>query len=237
MVQALVTGGSRGIGRSIAAELVRQGHDVVITGRESSTLVEAARAIGAQPIVLDAGDTQESVRVIRALDERVPLDLVIANAGVGMPDPLATPWAWESMKDAFHTNFCGAAATLTAALPAMVARARGHVVGISSLAAFGALPAAAAYCAPKAGLDMLLDCLRIDLAKTNVAVTRVSLGFVRTKMVERSTHPMPQILDPDDVARTIVKRLAKRPSSIVIPRALAVVAKGISFLPAGLKAR
>jgi short-subunit dehydrogenase len=214
--------------------------DVVITGRDRSALEEACAELGerARGEVLDAGKTDESVLRIRAIDEEVGgFDMVIANAGVGMPDPTMTSYAWEAIAGALHVNFCGAAATLTAALPAMVARGRGHVVGISSLAAFGALPGAAAYCAPKAGLDMLLECLRIDLAGTGVAVTRVSLGFVRTRITERSTHPMPQLMDVGDVAKRIVDALSRRPSSIVLPRALGAATRVFSFLPAVLRAK
>ncbi len=236
----LVTGGSRGIGRGLAIAIARSGMDVIVTGRDRAALQEACAEIGerARAEVLDAGHTDEAVRRIRAIDEEVGgLDMIIANAGVGMPDPAMTPYAWEAMAGALHVNLCGAAATLTAALPAMVARGRGHLVGISSLAAFGALPGAAAYCAPKAGLDMLLECLRMDLAGTGVAVTRVSLGFVKTRMTERSTHPMPQRMDAEDAAKKIVRALKRRPSSIVLPRALGAATKAFSFLPSSLRAK
>ena len=82
---------------------------------------------------------------------------------------------------------------------------------------------------------MLLDTLRLDLQGTGVAVTNLRLGFVRTRMVERSTHPMPQLLDPDDVAREVVKRLARRPREIVMPRALATTVHALGGLPASVR--
>lgn len=239
MGHVLVTGGSRGIGKGLAVRLARSGMEVVVTGRERAALDAACTEIGsrARGVVLDASKTDEAVQQIRAIDEEVGgLDMIIANAGVGTPDPAMTPYAWEAMASALHVNLCGAAATLTASLPAMVRRGRGHIVGISSLAAFGALPGAAAYCAPKAGLDMLLECLRMDLSGTGVAVTRVSLGFVKTRITEHSTHPMPQLMDVDDVSRKIVRALKRRPSSIVLPRALGAATKAFSFLPSALRA-
>lgn len=215
---------------------------MTITGRDGAALEEAASAIAARgprprTLVDDAGDTEAHVRRIRALDvESGGLDLVIANAGVGVPAGQAPAYAWEAVRDAFHVNFCGAAATLTATLPSMVKRGRGHVVGIGSLASFGALPGSAAYCAPKAGLAMLLDCLKIDLEGTGVAVTQVNLGFVSTRMVAHATHPMPQLMSADRAAERIARRLASRPGVITLPRTLAALARGLGAMPTGVKA-
>ena len=87
---------------------------------------------------------------MRALDAELGgFDLVIANAGVGMKHKGLPSYAWEAMAGACHVNFCGAAATLTAVLPQMVERGRGHVVGISSIASFTPIPGRGGYCAPE----------------------------------------------------------------------------------------
>ena len=235
-MRALVTGASSGIGRALAVSLAKRGHEVVLAARRESLLVDLAdelRRAGGRATVLplDVADTDATVASLRRLDDEAPLDMVIANAGVGVPPEVTDPTSWEAIEAAFHTNFCGAAATLTAVLPAMVRRAHGHLVGISSLASFGALPASAAYCAPKAGLSMLLDCLRLDLLDTGVAVTTVHLGFVRTPMVERSTHPMPQLLEADDAAERIVTALASRPAILELPQPLAAATRALAKLP------
>lgn len=233
---ALVTGASSGIGRALAIELGRLGVEVIVAARRIDALEEVAGRIRiaggrARVLRLDVAEEDATVDAIRELDRDIGgLDLVVANAGVGAGDG-SPSYAWETLRHAFHTNFCGAAATLTAALPAQVARGRGHVVGIGSLASYGALPESASYCAPKAGLSMLFDCLTLDLAGTGVAVTHVELGFVRTPMVAASRHPMPQIVDADTAARVIVRRLVKRPRRIVHPRALALATRGLAALP------
>jgi short-subunit dehydrogenase len=239
--RALVTGASRGIGEALARGLAASGAEVVLVGRDAATLGRVADAIGARggrarALPLDVADGARAVAALRAIDAEAPIDLVVANAGVGAPAPDATPYAWETIEAAFHTNFCGAAATLTALLPAMVGRGRGHLVGVGSLASFGPLPGAAAYCAPKAGLAMLLACLRLDLAGTGVAVTTVNLGFVRTAMVARSTHPMPQLLEPDEVAARVLRALPRRPRELTIPRGLGAAARLLSLVPEGAKA-
>lgn len=234
---ALVTGASSGIGRSLALELARTGTTtLILAARRSDLLAELGREIRAKEVrtlleTMDVADTERSVARIREIDRDTGgLDLVVANAGVGAA-PGSDPLAWETLRDPFHVNFCGAAATLTAALPAMVARGRGHLVGIGSLSAYAALPASAAYCTPKAGLKMLLDCLRLDLFGTGVATTHVRLGFVRTAMVAHSTHPMPQILEPDQAAHEIVRGLARRPREIVLPRALGTATRLLAAIP------
>jgi short-subunit dehydrogenase len=238
---ALVTGASSGIGRALAHELARSGtRRLVLVARRAALLREVAsevRGLGAEPVVevLDVGDADRCAARMRALDvELGGLDLVVANAGVGAPSG-ADPLAWETLRGPLHVNLCGAAATLTGALGAMVSRRRGHLVGIGSLASYGPLPDAAAYCTPKAGLAMLLGCLALDLAGSGVAVTHVRLGFVRTAMVGHSTHPMPQLLEPDDAARAIVTRLRRRPREVVIPRALGLAARAAALAPSKLR--
>ncbi len=250
---ALITGASSGIGRALALELAGAGVHVILGARRRAKLQTLANEIQlrgglAEVCALDVADTDACAATIRALDGERPIELVIANAGAG-PRALdddrdrdrdngsdaAPAYAWEVIEEAFHTNFCGAAVTLTAALPAMVARGRGHLVGISSLASFGALPAAASYCAPKAGLSMLLDCLRLDLADAGVAVTSVHAGFVRTPMLE-ATHALPQLLEPEVFAARVVRRLPARPDRIDIPQPLALGARLFARLPRRLRA-
>jgi NAD(P)-dependent dehydrogenase (short-subunit alcohol dehydrogenase family) len=232
---ALITGASSGIGHALALTLAEDGVEVVACARRAPELDALCAQIGARggkarPLVLDVGELERTVAAIRALDDDVGgLDLVIANAGVGLGE--GDPHGWEALRGACHVNFTGSIATLTAILPAMKARGRGHLVGVSSLASFGALPGAAAYCSPKAGLSMFLDCLRLDLRGSGVAVTTVHPGFVRTPMIARSTHPMPQMVEADAAARLIWRRLQRRPARIDFPQPLAWLTRIAGGLP------
>ena len=182
-------------------------------------------------VAIDLADADAAAATIRAIDDAVGgIDLLIANAGAG-PDPAHDPHSWEAVRGPATVNFAGTLATLTAVLPRMEQRRRGHLVGISSLSSLGALPGAAAYAAPKAGLSMFLDCLRLDLRGTGVSVTTVYAGFVRTKMVEGATGPLPQLLDPSDAARRIWRRLPGRPARIDFPQPLAWLARLAGALP------
>lgn len=240
--RALITGASRGIGRALAQRLASDGTHVVLAARDEARLEEVARGVRGRGgrvdvLVLDLADPDRAVEVIRVEDDRCGgFDLVIANAGVGPPssEPQLT---WESLRAPCRVNFDGAVATLTAVSSRMVERGRGHLVGMSSLAALGPLPGSAAYCTPKAGLDMLLECLRLDLLGTGVQVTTVRPGFVRTDMVKKTRFWMPQLLEPAEAADFIVDRLAAAPAAIDFPRALAFAARWGAKLPRGARDR
>jgi NAD(P)-dependent dehydrogenase (short-subunit alcohol dehydrogenase family) len=240
--RALVTGASSGIGRALAIELARTGCEVFAAARRRRALAEVVAAIEgeggrAHALTLDVGNTDATVAAIRTVDrETGGFDLIVASAGVGPPRG-APAFSWEALQDPCHVNFCGAAATLTAVLPRMVERRRGHLVGIGSLSAFGALPGSGAYCAPKAGLAMLLDCLRLDVAKHGVAVTNVFLGFVDTPMVAHRNEAMPQLMQADDVARRLLRSLPGRPRTVAIPQPLAAATRLAGVIPLSLRDR
>ncbi len=233
---ALVTGASSGIGRGLATELARQGVHVFLAARRVEKLETlrndlARQGFSATVVPLDVSDTEATVTTLRKIDREHALDLVIANAGVGANHDAVAPYAWEAIRDALHTNVCGAAATLTAVLPEMVARGRGHLVGIGSLASFGPLPLSAAYCAPKAGLHMLLECLRLDTVDKGITVTNVQVGFVATPMLEAVTHPTPWLLSVEEASEKIVKGLVAGREDIVFPGTLAFAAWAGGKLP------
>lgn len=235
---ALITGASSGIGRALAVRLAADGLRVVVCARREHLLRKVAdeiAAAGGQAVVepLDVADTTSTVAAIQRIDADVGgLDLIIANAGVGMSGRSAgPPYSWEAVAAPCHVNFCGAVATLTAVLPRMVERRRGHIVGVSSLAAFGPLPGRGGYSAPKAGLSMLLECLRMDMAPHGVHVTVVHPGFVRTAMTARTRQPMPFLMDAEAAADVIVRALPKGPATIDFPLPLALAARLGGALP------
>jgi short-subunit dehydrogenase len=241
---ALITGASSGIGRALAERLAADGVTVVLGARREALLRKVADDIvarGGRALVelLDVADTGGTVEAIRRIDSDVGgLDLVIANAGVGMSGRGAVPpYSWEAVAAPCHVNFCGAVATATAVMPRMVERRRGHVVGISSLAAYGPLPARAGYSAPKAGLSMFLECLRMDVAPHGVHVTAVHPGFVRTAMTAGSRRPMPFMMDSGAAADLIVRALPKGPAIIDFPLPLAFAARLGGVLPRVLRDR
>jgi short-subunit dehydrogenase len=233
---ALVTGASSGIGRELARQLAAGGTEVVVCARRRADLESLAAEIAAaggrarvEP--MDVGRTDETVAAIRRVDGEVGgLELVIANAGVGATRG-DDRFRWETIAPSVNINFAGAIATMTAVLPEMIARGRGHVVGVSSLAAFGPLPRSASYCATKAGLGMFIESLRLDLEGTGVAATCVYPGFVKTPLTASAPHPLPQIMECADAVALILGQLPRAPAAIAFPRALALFARAAGRVP------
>ncbi|EPX59701.1 3-oxoacyl-[acyl-carrier protein] reductase [Cystobacter fuscus DSM 2262] len=199
---ALVTGASSGLGRGLALWLGKRGVKVYAAARRLprlETLAQEGKALGAtiEPVELDVSQADATLARVRELDEACGgLDLVVANAGVGFPTN-ALDFPWEDAKRIIDVNVTGAAATLSAVLPRMVERDRGHLVGISSLASCRGLPQNAAYSASKAFLDTFLESLRVDLHGTRVRVTCIRPGFVKTEITAAIQHYMPFLLEAD----------------------------------------
>lgn len=173
-------------------------------------------------------------RIRRADDDLGGLDLVVANAGVGWPQPARTI-TWETTRDLFATNFTGAMATLTAVLPRMVERRRGHLVGVSSVAVYSPTPEGSAYRGSKAGLTAFLENLRAELGASGVHVTVVHPGFVRTPLADAFPMDPPFVLSADEAARRMAKRLARAPARIDFPWPVVLMMRLMGSLPAMLR--
>ena len=133
-----------------------------------------------------------------------------------------------------RVNLIGPAYAIEAVLPAMLARGRGHLVGISSLAGYRGLPGSAAYSATKAGLTALLEGLRAELFSKGIAVTAVHPGFVRTEMTAGAAHPQPFLMDADRAAGIIARGIARRARRVDFPWPTVAILRLIQAMPGWL---
>jgi short-subunit dehydrogenase len=124
-------------------------------------------------------------------------------------------------------------ATLTGALPGMVARRQGHLVGISSVAKYRGLPNTAAYCASKAFVSVFLESLRIDLHHAGVSVTEVRPGYVDTPLIE-SLKTKPFLVDANDAAKTIATAIARKRKILVFPLPIAAAGRLLERMPSAI---
>ena len=159
------------------------------------------------------------------------IEMVIANAGRNKHRHAAR-LGWDDVKYVLDVNVQGAIATLLAAIPILLARQKGHLVGISSQAGRRGLPAGAAYGASKAALTIFLESLRIDLGPAAVRVTDVQPGFVHTPLTAQSTHPLPFVWPVDRAARHIARRLERAPAVIAFPGPTVLAMSLARLLPA-----
>jgi short-subunit dehydrogenase len=239
---AIVTGASSGIGRALALRLGAEGYRVGLIARRQEALEAVAAAIvGAGGVavvaVADVGDRAALRAAIEKVERQLgPTDLIVANAGYGTPthlDPLNT----ADVEETFRVNVMGVIYSIEAVLPGMLARRRGHLVAISSLAAFKGLPGESAYCASKAAVNTYMEGLRIALRSRGVVVTTVCPGFVQTPMTTMNTA-MPFLMSADEAALRIARTIARHRGGVVrFPWPMAMLMSLIAKLPDAVVAR
>jgi 3-oxoacyl-[acyl-carrier protein] reductase len=184
---ALVTGGSRGIGRAIVERLVEDGWAVAFTWRSDEArarAVEEASAGKARAFVLDARDRGRPRELVGEIEAALgALDGLVNNAGIQRESLLAmTPDAeWDEVLD---VNLGCVFRCCRAVLPGMVGRRRGAIVNVASLSALHGRPGQAAYAASKAGVVGLTRSLSREMGKRGIRVNAVLPGFVPTGMTD-----------------------------------------------------
>jgi NAD(P)-dependent dehydrogenase (short-subunit alcohol dehydrogenase family) len=212
---ALVTGAGRGIGRSIALALAREGARLTVVARSASdldSLVEEIETVGGRGVAF-AGDLRDpsscNGAVAAAVDCFGGLQILVNNAGVGAFSNVAdtTDEQWDTV---LGTNLTAVFRLTRAALPHL-SHHGGHVLMISSLAGTNPIAGMAAYCASKAALDHFAACLMLEVRQKGVKVTTIAPGSVDTAF---AGGPRPSdtswMLVPEDVARTVVDLLRMR---------------------------
>jgi short-subunit dehydrogenase len=233
---AVVTGASSGIGRALAEALAAEGCRVGLVARREAPMTELAariRAAGGSAAVAvgDVGVREQVESAVAAVREQLgPIDLMIANAGVGAPTVL-DPVNVDMVQTTFRVNTLGVVYCFAAVMPEMLRRKTGHLVAISSLAGYRGLPGESAYCASKAAVNVYLDGLRIHLRGTGVQVTTVCPGFVVTPMTEKNTFPMPGLMEAGVAARKIVRAIKAGRKVYNFPWRLHLMVKLSRWLP------
>ncbi|MFE3793117.1 short-chain dehydrogenase/reductase [Nocardia tengchongensis] len=192
----LITGAGQGIGRELAAILSRRGARVVVADIDAATAKSTALELGADGVVADVADRDRmAAAVAEVVDRYGRLDVVVANAGVTpVPATLRTmdPRDFDRV---IGINLTGVFNTVHPALDHIV-RARGHVVVVSSCAAFAPGMGGSPYMMSKAAVEQLGRALRVELAASGASAGVAYFGIVETAM----THDM---LDADDLGRRL----------------------------------
>ena len=233
----VITGASSGIGEELALAYAAPGVALALSGRDPARLgavVERCRSLGAEVdgAVLDAADRDAMAGWLAAVDQRSPVDLVIANAGISA----GTGGGMESEEQArriFQVNLDGVLNTVHPLLPAMQARRRGQIALMASLAGFRGMPGAPAYCASKAAVRVYGESLRGDLAGHGVGVSVICPGFVKSRMTAVNRFPMPFLMEADRAAKVIQRGLARNKARISFPWPMAAAVWLLAALPAG----
>ena len=211
---ALITGGSAGIGRSIAETLAASGARVAITGRDKARLEEAAKSLGAFPIQADVANEADVLRTYReVLAQFGDLDILVNNAGVGTFKSLVD-MDRAAFDAVFATNVTGAMLMGREAAKQFIQRNRGNIINIASTASLRGAANGTAYYASKFALRGMTECWRAELRKHNIRVMQVNpsevlsnfaatAGFAQKANAsklrgEEIAHAVKAILEMDD---------------------------------------
>jgi short-subunit dehydrogenase len=231
----LITGASSGIGRALGVELTRRGAQVGLLARRRDRLdeiVQEIKAAGGRALALPADVTNSDQVRAAACELRRKfgyIDLLIANAGIGATT-YAVDLCEKEVAQLIGVNVIGVVNSVTAVIPHMIQRGSGHLVAISSLAAYRGLPKSAAYCASKAGVSALFESLRIDLMGTGVDVSIIHPGFIKTPLTAGRKR-MPYLMELDDAVQKMIRAIEKRKRSYSFPWQLATIVRACMILP------
>ena len=226
---AVVTGGSSGIGKAIAAKLTALGAEVVIAARNEARLKAAAEELNALPIQTDVAEEEDVQRLAeQTLNRFQRVDILVNNAGASLAggtvaesDP--TRW-WDTVR----VNLQGVYLCSRAFLPGMIQNRQGDIVNILSIASKTAFPGGSAYCSAKAGALMLTQIMAMEARPHGVRVLALLPGAVDTPLWDmQSWSPdRKDMLTAEQTAETAVFALTL-PRQATVEQVVLTPAKGI----------
>jgi 3-oxoacyl-[acyl-carrier protein] reductase len=207
---AVVTGGSRGIGRAIAAELARAGATVVVGYRSGAEEAEeAAGEIGGKAVQADVSSPEEAKRLV---EEAGDVDILVNNAGVTR-DGLLARMSDEDWDVVLDTNLRGTFNTCRAVTRGMMKRRSGAIVNVSSIVGVHGNPGQTNYSASKAGIIGFTKALARELGSRGVRANVVAPGYISTRLTNElpeelknamlANTPLGRFGDPEDVAGAV----------------------------------
>jgi short-subunit dehydrogenase len=234
---ALITGAGSGLGRELARVLARRGAAIAAVDLKPEPLESLAKELPDSRVGWTVADVTDLTglrgAVIRLQEQLGPIDLLVANAGIGI-ETSALAFRAEDIAAQIRVNLIGVANSIDAVLQGMLARRQGQLVAISSLASYRGLPKMAGYCAAKAGVNALMESVRIEVRPYGIAVTTVCPGWVRTPMTANLSVPQPYLLPVEKAAERIVAAIQARRPFYAFPAPAAWQVAVLRWLPAGL---
>ena len=231
----LITGASSGIGEALAIECARRGGTLFLCGRNSERLEAVAgrcRSLGASvhAETVDVRDEENVRRWMEECDKIAPIERVFSNAGVGtgIEDE-------GNVRTAFAINVNGNLNVVLTAIDFFrrrpAASGKRQILITSSIAGYGPLPACPSYSATKSCMKTWALALRGMLAPEGIEVCAICPGFVRSRITDRNTCPMPFFMEADRAARIILARADRNIGLIAFPWPMRLATWMLSILP------
>ncbi|MPZ77609.1 MAG: SDR family oxidoreductase [Deltaproteobacteria bacterium] len=237
----LITGASSGIGKRLAIDLAARGAVIIACARSPDRLEAALTEIRrtsprSTAIRCDVGSRDQARAMVgKVLGDFGAIDILINNAGVGMRKPFVeTPL--DTLEQIMRTNYLGAVYCTHAVLPSMIARGRGHIVNISSVAGHIGTLNMAGYCASKFALNGFSESLYHELKPRGIHVSLVCPGPVKTDFNRSFADTTPKspksmTISPESVSKTVIRAIEKNRFEVITPRSLALICAFKRFMP------
>ena len=217
-----ITGASSGIGRATARAFAEEGARLLLCARRIERLHELERELKKQDAALDVHSFELDVRDRHAVQhaiESLPtewqaIDILVNNAGLSRGLDTFQEASLDDWDEMLDTNVKGLLYVTRAVVPGMIARGRGHIINIGSIAGHEVYPKGNVYCASKHAVDAITKGLRLDLVDTPLRVTTIDPGLVETEFSEvrfhgdreraKAVYKGIEPLHPEDIAETIL---------------------------------
>ena len=218
----VITGASSGIGEALALDYARPGVALALTGRDAGRLESVAAACRAKgaTVVADTVDVvarETFAAWLTAFDDAHPVDLVIANAGISIDKDNSSLDDFSVIRRTLDVNLGGMLNTVEPLIARLIARKRGQIAVVASLAGFIGLPYSASYNASKAAVRVWGESVRYVLKKHGVGVSVVCPGFVVSRMTANAPFPMPFLMTAQRASAIIRRGLARNHARIAFP--------------------
>ena len=229
-----ITGASSGIGLAVAQAHLTAGWKVAITARRETELQILADQHPGQVIVAaaDVTDADAVRQAVATISARGTIARAILNAGTYERDTAETFEAARLQRQV-ALNLIGTAHCIEAVMPGMIARRRGQIGLVASLAGLAGLPGSVSYSTTKAGLIAMAESLKFDLNRHHVGISAICPGFVKTPLTAKNDFPMPFLMEAKDAATAILNGLARDRFLIAFPEGLSRPLRILRSLPYG----
>jgi short-subunit dehydrogenase len=230
----LITGASSGIGQALAEHYAKKGVECLfLCGRNAQRLEDVANLcrqhhVMVETKILDVTDREETAKWIRSCDAKSPLNLVFANAGVSTGEETT-----ENIYNTFNTNIFGVLNTVLPVLDCyrQSPRKKAVIAITASIAGYHGLAGCPSYSAAKSCVKAYGEALRPRLARENIQLNVICPGFVRSRITDKNTCPMPFFMEANRAADIISKGIERNTGLIAFPFPMRLAAWFGSILP------
>jgi NAD(P)-dependent dehydrogenase (short-subunit alcohol dehydrogenase family) len=230
----LITGAGSGIGRQLALTLAAEGARIGAIDLQAAGLETLAAAVPGNTLAratVDVTDFSSLSAAVRQLEGQLgPTDILIANAGIGR-ETSALDLRIEDVADQIRVNLIGVANSMAVVLPGMRQRQQGQLVAVSSLASYRGMPRMAGYCASKAGVNALMDSLRVELKPLGIVTTTICPGWIRTPLTANIVLPHVKMMTVEAAVRRMVEAIRARQTFVAFPGGTVWQVRLLRYLP------